>query len=688
MLIKSIKLNNIRSYLNDEIKFPSGSTLLAGDIGAGKSTILLAVEFALFGAKKTDLPASALLRHGKSNGSVELKFELEGKEIIIHRNLKRGKNGISQESGYIIIDGIKSEGTHIELKTMVLDLLGYPKDLVSKSKDLVYRYTVYTPQEEMKRVLLENKENRLDTLRKVFNIDKYKRVRENAAVFTRHLKEKRKEYGGNIADLEEKKNIKKERETEVKEIEIKIDQIIPKLEEMQNKVKEKKEAIKKIEEKINEVSKLKSELEIQEVTLKNKLEQRAKNKADIERLENGIRTLESELGDKKVTGIDELKTEISLNENQISLTEKKAREASNRASEARLEIKKSKDTRENVLSLSKCPLCQQGVSKEHKNHIINRESANSVKLEEDLKIYSEEEKDTNENLRNLRDKLEMLKKKESFMDLVNLKLKNLEDKKREVGNLNILQEEMKKGIGSINIKKIELNKNIEEFKDVEVEYKGSKEEFDDLLFNEKNLELEKIAMEKEKEGIHKIISLLEQEISKKLEIKEKLNHICQLQNWLEEYFMGLMGSIEKHIMLRVYSEFNDLFKQWFTILIEDEGINVRLDEEFTPIIEQDGYETFFENLSGGERTSVALSYRLALNKVINDVAGEIKTKDIIMLDEPTDGFSTEQLDKIRDVLDELNMKQVIIVSHESKIESFVDNVVRVGKEEHTSRVSS
>ncbi len=272
MLIKSIKLNNIRSYLNDEIKFPSGSTLLAGDIGAGKSTILLAVEFALFGAKKTDLPASALLRHGKSNGSVELKFELEGKEIIIHRNLKRGKNGISQESGYIIIDGIKSEGTHIELKTMVLDLLGYPKDLVSKSKDLVYRYTVYTPQEEMKRVLLENKENRLDTLRKVFNIDKYKRVRENAAVFTRHLKEKRKEYGGNIADLEEKKNIKKERETEVKEIEIKIDQIIPKLEEMQNKVKEKKEAIKKIEEKINEVSKLKSELEIQEVTLKNNLE--------------------------------------------------------------------------------------------------------------------------------------------------------------------------------------------------------------------------------------------------------------------------------------------------------------------------------------------------------------------------------------------------------------------------------
>jgi len=83
-----------------------------------------------------------------------------------------------------------------------------------------------------------------------------------------------------------------------------------------------------------------------------------------------------------------------------------------------------------------------------------------------------------------------------------------------------------------------------------------------------------------------------------------------------------------------------------------------------------------------------LSYRLALNKVINDIVAEIKTKDIIMLDEPTDGFSTEQLDKVRDVLEQLNMKQVIIVSHESKIESFVENVIRVQKQDHASVVLS
>ncbi len=180
---------------------------------------------------------------------------------------------------------------------------------------------------------------------------------------------------------------------------------------------------------------------------------------------------------------------------------------------------------------------------------------------------------------------------------------------------------------------------------------------------------------------------MEEEISKKLKIKELLTKIAQYQNWLEEYFTNLMNTIEKHVMLQVYREFNDLFQQWFNLLIEDETLNIRLDDEFTPVIEQNGYETDIENLSGGERTAVALAYRLALNKVINNIIGEIKTKDILMLDEPTDGFSSEQLDKIRAVLEQLNIKQVIIVSHESKIESFVDNVIRINKNEHVSEVS-
>ena len=49
MILRKVRLKNIRSYKEATIELSEGTTLLAGDIGAGKSTILLAAEFALFG---------------------------------------------------------------------------------------------------------------------------------------------------------------------------------------------------------------------------------------------------------------------------------------------------------------------------------------------------------------------------------------------------------------------------------------------------------------------------------------------------------------------------------------------------------------------------------------------------------------------------------------------------------------
>src|SRR3989344_2884161 len=124
MLLKSIKLHNIRSYEDAEINLPNGSVLLAGDIGSGKSTILLAIEFAIFGAKKGELPAYTLLRHGKKEGSVELHMSIDGKDVIVKRTLKMSKDDIKQEAGYVITDGLKKDGTAEELRAMLLELLG------------------------------------------------------------------------------------------------------------------------------------------------------------------------------------------------------------------------------------------------------------------------------------------------------------------------------------------------------------------------------------------------------------------------------------------------------------------------------------------------------------------------------------------------------------------------------------
>ena len=102
MLLRRLKIRNVRSYKEEEIFFPSGSVLLAGEIGAGKSTLLLAIEFALFGLRKTRLSGRALLRHGAKDGFVELEFMVHDKTIVIHRRLRLQHDDVGQDTGFML----------------------------------------------------------------------------------------------------------------------------------------------------------------------------------------------------------------------------------------------------------------------------------------------------------------------------------------------------------------------------------------------------------------------------------------------------------------------------------------------------------------------------------------------------------------------------------------------------------
>ena len=178
---------------------------------------------------------------------------------------------------------------------------------------------------------------------------------------------------------------------------------------------------------------------------------------------------------------------------------------------------------------------------------------------------------------------------------------------------------------------------------------------------------------------------MEKEVEEKEAIRSELAYVLELENWLSKDFIDIIAFIETNIMLKLRDEFSRLFNEWFGILVPENFV-VRLDDDFTPIIEQQGFELDYNFLSGGERTAIALAYRLALNQTINSLLSEIKTKGLVILDEPTDGFSEQQLDKMRDVLAQLNVEQLIMVSHDPKIEGFVDNIIRLKKENGVTKV--
>ncbi|MCL5730110.1 MAG: AAA family ATPase, partial [Candidatus Pacearchaeota archaeon] len=253
MKIKKIFLENIRSYETQEIIFPEGSTLLAGDIGSGKTSVLLAIEFALFGLQPGQR-GNALLRNGEDSGRVVIEFEIDGKAIIVERTLKRGKS-ISQDYCAISIDGSeKKEIAVTELKSKVLELLNYPREF-SKRQNLLYKFTVYTPQEEMKEIILEDPETRINTLRHIFGIDKYKRIMENTSLLLSKIREERKTKEGATETLDQDKLelVSKEEELESKHYNLaSMEREVFSKKEKRSRVQEEKEEIAgKIEKKKN-----------------------------------------------------------------------------------------------------------------------------------------------------------------------------------------------------------------------------------------------------------------------------------------------------------------------------------------------------------------------------------------------------------------------------------------------------
>src|SRR3989344_5954937 len=156
MRLRKLCLRNIRSYESLELDFPDGSVLLSGDVGSGKTTILLAIEYALFGLQPGQ-KGSALLRNTSDYGEVSLELEVGGKEVLIERKIKRGSKSVTNDSATITIDGKRFENSITEVKVKILHLLDYPSEFIKKN-NILYRYTVYTPQEQMKQIILEDSE--------------------------------------------------------------------------------------------------------------------------------------------------------------------------------------------------------------------------------------------------------------------------------------------------------------------------------------------------------------------------------------------------------------------------------------------------------------------------------------------------------------------------------------------------
>ena len=673
MIIKKIKLENIRSYKNLELEFPKGSILLSGDIGSGKTSILLALQFALFGLQPGQ-KGTALLKNGENEASVTLELEIEGIPIILERSIKRTKQGISQEYNAITIGKEKEELSTSEMKNKVINILNYPLEFAKKS-NLLYKFTVYTPQEQMKEIIEERAEIRLDTLRHVFGVDRYKRIKENSEIFIQKLKEQIKLKEVEIREINLlKENLIRQNEErivlskEIANITVDYSSILTEKKELEEKIK----GIQKTKE---DKQKLDSELRTLQVSLNAKNDLRMRIEKEIilmkkqiaEKVEYSSERLAevSALLEKHKKSLEELNNKYILMASQISvLTSKK---------ESSFEFK------EKISALENCPTCFQSVGKDHKEKISKRTTYDIEEIDREMQRILPEREYLLSQIEN-----EKILVKNYEMDKNTLETNKVKFEHQKIGETKIKSDNMSLERIFLEIKEIEekikeSKTSIGKFEGVDEVFRRLNETLDALNRRIRLKEIDLAEKKKEQQILEKQIDNLQKEISKKEQIRLQVNYLRELQDWMQEKFLSIITITETNVLAKLRNEFSKIFHEWFSILVP-EGLSVSLDEDFTTKIINQDYDLDYDFLSGGERTAVALAYRLALNQVLNSLLSKIKTKDLVILDEPTDGFSLEQLSKIGHIFEQLKSEQVILVSHEQKIEDFVDHIIRIKKD--------
>jgi exonuclease SbcC len=674
MLVRRLILKNIRSYNDGEetsLDLPDGVVLFEGDIGSGKSTLLYAIEFALFGF--SDLKGSHLLSEGKQAGKVSIAFESGGTEYTILRHLKARGEDVVQEDCYIYANGERTKLSPSDLKERVISILGFNEPTHPKAESLVYRYAVFTPQEQMKEILVQNPEDRMHVIRRILGAQSYQVAAENSETVERAIKEAAHELNRESEDLEAREGEMAATAKAVADLEGEL----PKLEEAEAKASR---MVKTTEAEWKQYLGQKETLSRAEATVPRLRQEISDVTDEISEHEQTLRDLEERLAEEimpLIKGFEAMpKQEAEASQIKIRLNSEREKLAQLTGTKVALEgeLGRIKD----LVVRGVCPLCGQKISGDI--------SARSEHSEQELATLEKQLQAATVSITSLTLELERATDYESAGSD---HARALKDENRANAEIKAARRKLQRATEKLARHKAELDEassQIKEMRRISDTLAELQRKLDGAREQDKQASNRLSRAQADLANGRKDLNRLNAEVAKMRAARARSMHLGRYQSWLSSFFRPTVKLIESQTLIQAAGRFNEHFQRFFASLVEDPDMVVRVKEDFTPVFERQGFEQAYEALSGGERTSMALAYRFALNAVVRE---SIMTQpELIILDEPTDGFSKEQVYKMRGLLEELDSRQVILVSHEKELESMADHIYRVEKRNGTSMVTA
>lgn len=397
-MITKVKLKNWKSHDETELELGEGTNVLVGIMGSGKSAVLDAITYGLFGTipsvKNRKISLDDLIKKRpveKESAEVEIEFEApEGNDYKVKRVLERGEGT-----------------TYAELREANSTLINKPKptevtrdvtSLLQIDYDFFERM-IYAEQNQLDRFLTLEPRKRRRRVDELLKINKFEEARKNSTTLINRLNDRKSDREKDLRELKEDEEIEElpklekeleESRKEKRELKQKKEEIKPVLQELENELKE----LEKIGKDIEQISK--------------KIESR---KGKIEALDNQIAKAEKRLGEE--ISIEELKEKAegigkSLEKKEERVEELEEEKSSITAKISELETEKNR-LRKDIAELEDNIEDKEKQREELENLDLERLSEEIDRLREKRESLRERNSELKAEVNNLEESLEEIK---------------------------------------------------------------------------------------------------------------------------------------------------------------------------------------------------------------------------------------------------------------------------------------
>ena len=655
-MITKLNLQNWRTHKETELDFGNGTNVIVGVMGSGKSSLVNALSYSLFGTfpalKSKQVTLNEIIMNKPNQcdlSQTKVEFNHGDKKYSVERKIKL--DGTNEAKLYCEGE-LKAGPKQKDVNEKVEGLLGLSYELFSRA--------VYAEQNEMDFFLRLTPSERKRKFDDLLELSRYEEARKNAISLQNQILKDNKQKLEFIG--QQKKNIEnQEKEKLVEQISLSEKEI-----DVLNKKNQ------DIEKEIGELEKIYQELNKKEETHK-------KMENELIRIKTRFEGLQTDIEKNKSLSLEEIKVVLELKKSELKkeMSQLEILKKDNKVSEeAEKKLKEEINVlkyqlTENSKELSsigklegKCPTCKQELDLKHKEKLEKEINEKNNKIDNVLKKQEQEIhklSDTNlgleKKIKEIEKIIEEKRKEEYKLESMEKEAKQIDEKKKELDELKLKIPKIQKEIKETDFDKTKLENSRKKYFETKSEKELITEKIkskEDLIKNYKET-LEKI------EKIQTSITEMEKEYTQSEEAAKKAgifnNCLIATQQELREAMLATINIAMTKIWEAIYP-YQDYLDARLSVV--ENGYDLQVQTRSNGWVRVEGI------LSGGERSAAALCIRIAFALVLT------KQLSMLILDEPTHNLDSNAVEKLSTMLREeipTLVEQTFVITHDKELEN-------------------